>query len=167
MVDKSTPKQSSNNSLQFRPNLSAKLLDLRSMDFDQTVDFERTRVELHRVPQTVRYKWGDELLVEGFVAVPKRFIRVLSQVLPGGDFELLQVVLAIIDYSRPNLRNLPSAAYLAHLAGVSPEQFMKHLSFLVLHRLANQGGGPDQLIIDLDPLKNRVAELIASEEAES
>lgn len=46
----------------------------------------------------------------------------------------LSVLLAIVDYKRPNLTRLPSLAYLAFLAGLDGDQFKA-----ALDRLASKG----------------------------
>jgi hypothetical protein len=123
------------------------------------MSFEFQKIEVSKLPEVVRYKWGDALLSEGFIPFPKRLLRVLSKLFDE-DFSLLQVVLAVADYDRPNLRQMPSVAYLAHLAGMNEEEFMEAVGKLVSKGLVNTSGDNDSMQIILGKLKER-ANLIA------
>ena len=128
------------------------------------MNFERQKIDVTRLPDAVRHKWGADLLAEGFLPFPKTFLRTLSKVLEGGDLELLQVILAIVDYDRPRLRSAPSAAYLAHLAGISEKQFMYRVADLVRMGLCESSGDADNLTVNLGRLKEKISALIAEEE---
>lgn len=127
------------------------------------VNFDRQTIDATKIPSAARHKWGDLILSEGFVPFPKTLLRTLLIVLEGGDLELLQVVLAVIDYDRPNLRNYPSAAYLSHLAGMPEERFMHRVADLVRMGLAQMIGDAANLHVNLGPLKNKISAVLAEE----
>lgn len=104
-------------------------------------------------------------MAEGFVPFPKTLLRAMPVLFKGNDpIGFLQVVLAVVDYDRPHLKSEPSAAYLAHLAGMTEEVFMHRVADLVRMKLATQTGDADNLHINLGPLKAKIAALIAAEE---
>ena len=127
------------------------------------MSFERQKIDVNRLPPAVLYKWGDDILNEGFLPFPKTFLRKLPEVLEGGDLELLQVILAVVDYDRPNLKNLPSAEYLAYLAGISEEQFMHRVGDLLRMGLCHVSGDRDNLLVSLGPLKEKLSGMLAEE----
>jgi len=90
--------------------------------------FYRQRVNTRRLPTAVVAKWSEPVLEEGFIPFPKKLLRCLPAVFTGPNVaEDLAVVLAVVDYKRPNLSRLPSLGYLAFLAGMEPEEFQTRL----------------------------------------
>ena len=122
--------------------------------------FVRQEIETDRLPLAVRHKWGDALLAEGFVPMPKRLIRTLAGVFGERELELVQVVLAVADYDRPNLRQQPSLAFLAYLAGLDEETFTNRLGELVRLGLAEVNGDNDSMHVVLGKLIDK-ANLLA------
>ena len=87
-------------------------------------------------------------------------MRTLKDVFSCEDFELLQVVLAVVDFDRPNLRQAPSVGYLAFLAGMTEERFMMRLTELQKRNLLEFQGSPSDMTVFLGKLKensNKVA----------
>lgn len=114
--------------------------------------FERQKIEVDALPPVVRHKWGKELLTEGFVPFPKRLLRTLATVFGKPDFEILQVILAVADFARPNLRQSPSVSYLAFLAGLDEGTFMQRLTELTNAGLVDWTGENNEITVSLSPL---------------
>jgi hypothetical protein len=85
--------------------------------------FVRQRVSAAALPGALIAKWGPEALGEGFVALPKRLLRCMNQIFDGPDaMERLMVVMAVVDYLRPNLTRGPSREYLGFVAGLPADR---------------------------------------------
>ena len=84
-----------------------------------TPPFERRRLD--NVPSIIAYKWSPAVVNEGYIPFPKRLLRCLSELIR--DTKDLQVILAIVDYARPNLSRPPSYDYLAFNAGMTVSDF--------------------------------------------
>lgn len=98
----------------------------------------------------MRAKWPDDLLSEGFVPFPKRILRVLRLLFEGvEEIEEIAVLLAVIDYKRPNQMRQPTMATLAYNAGLPLGDFKDALS-----RLKHRGW----VAIDFEP-KNETVEI--------
>ncbi len=129
------------------------------------MDFLRRKIDVSRLPTAVRSKWSDELLDEGFTPVPKRLLRTLSKVFrPAESIEELQVILAFVDYLRPDLSRGPSLDFLAFTAGLEMERFMK-----VLHVLEERGwvkvtGSPQAIDLSLESLDGFMREIVEKSE---
>jgi hypothetical protein len=94
--------------------------------------FERQYVPPEKMPPTLVAKWSADALVEGFVPFPKKLVHCLSKLWPdSGGIKELAVVLAIVDFKRPNPTRFPSMDYLAFLAGLETEEFKTLLDGLV------------------------------------
>ena len=94
------------------------------------------KIDPERIPGVVAEKWNKPVLDEGYVPFPKRLIRCLGKVFEGPTaVEQLAVVLAIVDYRRPNLMRPPSIEYLALISGLSVERFEERLKELVEQKL--------------------------------
>jgi hypothetical protein len=99
------------------------------------MEFARRKIDVSRLPAAVRSKWPDDVLDEGFTPLPKRLLRTLSKIFPPAEsIEELQVILAFVDYLRPELSRGPSLDFLAFTAGLEMERFLK-----VLHVLEERG----------------------------
>ena len=68
----------------------------------------------------------------------------------------LAVVLAIVDYKRPNLKSPPSLRYLAFLAGLDEVEFQAILSRLEEKGILKSRGDKDALDISLEGLAHAV-----------
>ena len=80
---------------------------------------ERRKIDRTRIPDTAAHKWSLEVLEEGFVPFPKKLIRCLAEMFGGPDgIDQLRVLLAVIDYRRPDLVRPPSLEYLSFNAGM-------------------------------------------------
>jgi hypothetical protein len=112
------------------------------------------------VPPVLAAKWTAALLDEGFVAFPKRLIRVAPRVFRGEHaIEQLAVVLAIVDYLRPHLARFPSLGYLAFVAGIEPERFQERLNELAVAGLVTSAGNREAMRFDLDGLYQVIRDL--------
>lgn len=108
---------------------------------------EPKKIDPRRLPEVVRAKWpNDQVLDEGFVPLPKRVVRCLSQLFAEPEsIERLAILLAVVDYQRPNLMRPPSIEYLASLAGLELDRFrhrleeMEHMGWVTK-------AGPDEVI---------------------
>ena len=85
--------------------------------------FFRQKIPAAALPRALIAKWGSEALTEGFVPLPKRLLRCMNRIFHGPDaIERLVVMMAIVDYLRPNLTRGPSKEYLGFVAGLSPDR---------------------------------------------
>lgn len=123
---------------------------------DESPHFLRPKVE--HLPEQVVHKWSSEILSEGFVPLPKKFLRTMADVMEGNSFDHLQALFAIVDYLRPNLRNPPSVEYLAFVAGLTPERFKECLDGLAKQGLIEYEGQDVALRFDLGGLKKKITE---------
>jgi hypothetical protein len=86
--------------------------------------FVRQKYPADRISENVRAKWGDDVPDEGFVPMPKRFLRILDGVLgPSDELDELRALLAVVDFQRKELKQYPSVDYLAFLAGLKVSEF--------------------------------------------
>ena len=98
-------------------------------------NFTRQYVSSAKLPPQVVEKWSASVLAEGFVPFPKKLLRCLHRLFPGAEAaKELAVLLAVVDFKRPNLTRLPSLAYLAFIAGLDEQEFKA-----VLNRLKEKG----------------------------
>jgi hypothetical protein len=79
--------------------------------------------------------------------------------------EELTVVLAIVDFKRPNLTRLPSLSYLAFVSGLEESEFRDTLSRLERKGFARIKGTPEGLDVSLDGLLDEI--LVRSAKRES
>lgn len=128
--------------------------------------FQRRKID--NVPPLVQYKWSSKVTEEGFVPFPKRLLRCLSQIFgAGATIEHLQVVLAVVDYNRPNLLHPPSLGYLAFTAGLEEGVFRQRLKELESAGLVEvQDYGGDVLMVTIKGLLGQVVNLTPDERAE-
>jgi len=124
------------------------------------LEFQRQKIDARRLPPQVVEKWSPFVLEEGFVPFPKKLVRCLPQLFTGSEAVTdLAVVLAIVDFKRPNLSRNPSIEYLSFLAGIEVAEFHKALERLILKRYVKVGYGPDGLDVSLDGLLAKIEEL--------
>lgn len=123
--------------------------------------FKRQEVPRERTPAAAIAKWGYPVLSEGFVPLPKKLLRRLPAVLGGNALEKLQVILAIVDFLREDLKSQPSKDYLAFIAGLPVERFKVILKELEEAELIDVSGTDDFVMFNLKGLKD----LILSEAA--
>ena len=124
------------------------------------VSHDRLRVAVH--------KWSKEILNEGYVPFPKRLVRCLTKIFTG-DQPLIElaVILAIVDYRRPDLRNPPSFQFLAFSAGIDVEQFRQCVSNLKERGLLNWEGAEDFARFKIDGLLRHIEELTRDDDPHS
>ena len=114
-------------------------------------EFQRQRIDTARLPQQVVEKWSLGVLSEGFVPFPKKLVRSLHRIFPGVDsMKELSVLLAVVDYKRPNLSRPPSLAYLAFLAGLTEDEFTVALDRLVSKGHVQLAGDDNAMEITLN-----------------
>lgn len=88
-------------------------------------------MDVKRIPSQVVEKWSLTTLNEGFVPFPKKLVRCLHRLFTTPEaVKELAVVLAIVDFKRPNLSRMPSIEYLSFLAGLEVEEFKVALTGL-------------------------------------
>ncbi len=116
------------------------------------------------VNSSLATKWSYTVLEEGYVPMPKMFIRTLSTIL--GDVRDLQVILAIVDYKRPNLTRKPSLEYLSFLAGLDVDLFRRRIEEMRLKNWLLVSGSDSEMEISLDPLLKLIEEKAAAQDKE-
>ncbi len=125
--------------------------------------FKRQSVAREKTPSVAIAKWGYPVLSEGFVPFPKKFLRSFPGILGSNAAEKLQVILAIVDYIRDDLKNPASKAFLAHLAGLPVETFKSVLSELEASKLIEVKGTDDAIEVKVDGLVNAVLRVTEKE----
>ncbi len=121
------------------------------------VEFIRQKVPKHKIPSAVKEKWGEEVLDEGFVPTPKRFIRCLANLFENEkSIDELAAIFAIADYKRPDLERLPSADYLAFLAGLPIDRFKSACERLQAKGFIEASGTNEHVDIGLNGLRNKI-----------
>lgn len=113
--------------------------------------FQRQHVDPKKLPATVQAKWPVPLLDEGFVPFPKKLLRSLTKLF-GASAELrhLALLLAVVDYQRPNLSRHPSVSYLGFLAGLDLSQTEKTLQELIQRNWATVDPVEDSDAVKVD-----------------
>jgi len=127
------------------------------------VKFTRQNV-LSLIKSEMAVKWSYAVLSEGYIPMPKMFVRTLSRIV--GDIRDLQVVLAIVDFKRPNLTRQPSLKFLAFIAGLPEEVFETRLRQMNEKGWVLIGGNKDQMNVNLDPLLKLVEDEAKKQDAE-
>jgi hypothetical protein len=124
------------------------------------IEFYRQKIDARRLPPQVVEKWSSSVLEEGFVPFPKKLVRCLTQLFTGPDAATeMAVVLAVVDFKRPNVSRNPSLEYLSFLAGLEVAVFNEALTRLILKGYVKVGYGPDGLDVSLDGLLTKIEEL--------
>lgn len=95
------------------------------------------KINFEKVPAVTVFKWhGKEVLDEGYVALPKRLLRTMRETLTGKKpLSDLRVLLALVDYNRPDLERPPSLRYLASIAGMEESVVEERLEDLEKRKL--------------------------------
>jgi len=113
---------------------------------------ERHQIEPERLPGVVVAKWNAEVLSEGFIPFPKRLLRCLPKLFQGQHaLEHLAVILAVVDYKRPQLNRPPSAEYLAFIAGMETELFNRRIDELKAQGRVVVQGTDVAIDVNLEP----------------
>lgn len=113
---------------------------------------QRQKIEPNRLPEVLVAKWGSAVLCEGFTPLPKRLLRCLPLVFRGQHaLEHLAVILAVVDYRRPNLQRPPSVDFLAFIAGMPPKRLKKRLGELKTKGWITMDGTDDALDVNIEP----------------
>ena len=121
-------------------------------------DFERRRVQ--NLPSVVVFKWSEEVLDEGYIPFPKRLLRCLPRLFSQqGCVDDLAVVLAIVDYARPNLTRPPSYDYLAFIAGMAVPVFKDHVQEMEKRGWLTTSGPDDAITVKIDGLIDAIIRL--------
>ncbi len=90
--------------------------------------FVRQKVDVRHFPMQIVTKWSNPILREGFVPFPKRLLRCIHKIFNYAEGMIdLAIVLALVDFKRPNASRRPSLEYLAFLAGLPIEEFERGL----------------------------------------
>lgn len=120
-------------------------------------NFSRQRVDESKIPQHVVEKWSPSVLNEGFVPFPKKLVRAIHRLFPDDDsMKELAVILAVVDFKRPNLSRSPSPEYLAFLSGLEESEFKASLGRLEKKGFARVSGDSERLEISLDGLLEKI-----------
>jgi len=126
--------------------------------------FERQKLDPKRIPEVVKHKWGAKVLDEGFIALPKRLLRCLPEVIQGPHaLEHLAVILAVVDYKRPKQVRPPSVDYLAFIAGMPAEMFKERLKELEAKQWLITNGTDADLDVKIEPFVEEVMKLTQDE----
>ena len=119
--------------------------------------FQPQRLNPTQMPGTVRIKWPDDLLLEGFVPFPKRLLRSLPRLFPRSpEVDELALLLASVDYKRRNVSRQPSMEYLAFLSGLDLARADAALQRLKEKGYATALVGDGEVQIELDGLHEAV-----------
>lgn len=130
----------------------------------------RQKIDTTRLPEQVTHKWSADLLAEGFVPLPKMFLRTMSIVVGDLGMDAVQAVLSIIDFDRPNLRQQPSMEYLAFNAGLPIDRFKECLKALIDAGYAERvdDSSMDEWVhVSLKGLKDAIAIAAAKQDAKN
>lgn len=122
---------------------------------------QRQKTDTSKVPAAFRAKWGIDNLEEGFIPLPKMFLRVMSEVMGSKEYERLQVALAIVDYLREDISRPPSLQYLAFIAGLDEQTFKRHAKELTEAGLVDVNGPDGALMISAAGLKQSIKRHVA------
>jgi len=126
-----------------------------------------TRSKLPEIPGNLKAKWPGQTLDEGFTPFPKRLIRCLGQLFVGESaVNELRIILAIVDYARPNVSRPPSLEYLAFTAGLSPEEFKAGLKVMQERQWIKVTGTEEAVSVQIDGLTKEIEKLTAEVEEE-
>jgi hypothetical protein len=113
----------------------------------------------------VSFKWGKPLLDVGFVPLPKRLMRCLTEVFKGKlRMSELSAVLAIVDFQRPQVSRLPSLLHLANMAGLSESRFRRCLHSLASRGLVTWSGTEEAMEFDYTGLTKKIMKLTGTPE---
>ncbi|WP_437941284.1 hypothetical protein [Sorangium sp. So ce341] len=94
-------------------------------------DLRRQKIDLTKLPRALTHKWPGTTLDEGFVPLPKKLLRTLTTLFGSSEaMQDLAVLLAVVDYQRPDLKRHPSLEYLAFVAGLDLETTRRTLERL-------------------------------------
>lgn len=125
----------------------------------------RKKLSNKQIPDAVKAKWSTEVLDEGFTPFPKRLTRCLPSVFTGTHaLEDLAVVLAIVDYRRPDLSRPPSVEYLAFMAGMEPSTFLRRVHHLIELGWITREGPDESVTFQIEGLLNRIKEETADDD---
>jgi hypothetical protein len=116
-----------------------------------------------KVPGTMKpvltVKWSEPVLDEGYIAFPKRLLRAAPKIFRGEHaLEQLSVVLALVDYIRPDSTRPPSIGFLSFTAGIDAERFQERLRELSDAGLVSWVGNRDGVKYSLEGLKQAILE---------
>lgn len=117
----------------------------------------RKKIETKNLPEAAKAKWSAESLDEGFVPFPKRLLRCLPRIFDGKHaLEDLAVVLAVVDYRRPNLARPPSMEFLAFVAGMDMDGFEARVDELTKKGWLTRSGPNEAVTIEIDGLLEKI-----------
>lgn len=129
--------------------------------------FKRQQLQPFQLPTRVVEKWSREVLDEGFVPFPKKFLRTLPQLFSGSTgIEDLTALLAVVDFRRVDQSRHPSLEFLAFVAGMEPDDYRAALTRLESKHFVSITRHPEDagLEIRLEGLLSRILELTQTEE---
>jgi hypothetical protein len=124
-----------------------------------------TRQKIPHVPEAIAAKWGPEVPDEGYTPLPKRLLRCLSAIFT--DVTDLQVMLAVVDFNRPNLNREPSYDFLAFTAGIDIATFKKHIEAMQKNGLLSAAGPDEAIRINYGKLIERIVATTATNSPET
>ena len=91
---------------------------------------------------------------------PKRLLRCLPRLFEQqGSVGDLQVILAIVDYMRPNLTRAPSYDFLAFTAGMTVPVFKDHVREMEKKEWVTATGPDEAVTIDISGLLSQIERL--------
>ena len=117
---------------------------------------------------TIVEKWGSSgILSEGYIPLPKKLVRALGQIFNGDEnMRMLAALLAIVDFNRANLVRNPTNDYLAFMAGLPDDVFLKAIHDLMQNGFLAEGqigdpGSPAHY--NFSPFVDKICELTPPE----
>jgi hypothetical protein len=119
--------------------------------------FYRKEIDPRRLPDTIRYKWPREVLIEGVAALPKRFLRTAHHIFHGDDpLGLFIVAMTLADYRREDARD-PNIEFLAYLSGLGRDRFRRNLEELEKRDLVRVKHIDETIRFDITRLCDEIA----------
>ena len=119
------------------------------------LSFEHRKIE--NIPPLVAYKWSPQVVDEGFIPFPKRLNRCLSRVFV--EVKDIQVILAVVDYARPQASRPPSYDFLAFIAGMDVPEFKDRIGRMEKRGWVKTAGSDDAIRIKIDGLLDEIEKL--------
>jgi len=123
-------------------------------------EFERQRLHPATLSSILKEKWPQDLLLEGYVPLPKRVLRALPALFPDDNaIEELVVLLAYIDYRRPAVSRKPSLEFLAFNSGLTTKRFASALQRLERKGCIARTGEAERLTLELAGFMDEIRRL--------
>lgn len=118
------------------------------------------RRKVGEVPAVLAAKWPGRSLDEGFTPFPKRLTRCMDHLFVGASaINHLRIVLAIVDYTRPDMTRPPSYEFLSFTAGMSIDKFKEGVEAMAQKGWLEVRGPDEAVSIGINGLVRKIEEL--------